>query len=163
MGSNVHNPAWGTMIETAFTPQRFCKAFVAALVLRGERVLEPKRASDRRGFRSMIKELEAQVARARSNDESQRPWYKQLVRLRNELYPSNNGAFDALEMTLRDLQTSAVSCPNPDYDYISFDISPIFASSILDGLSEPERVLAKAAAEAFGSAKGGTQLSGALA
>jgi hypothetical protein len=156
MGSNIQPLLRRTMPDPALTPQRFCKAFVAALVLEGERVLEPKLPRVRRGFRRVIDVLESQVTTESAKGAS--TWFKQLVRLRNELYPSNNGTFDSMEMTLRDLQTSSVSCPNPDYDYISFDISRVFAESILGALSDPERLLVKEAAKAFG---GGIAQSGA--
>jgi hypothetical protein len=133
-----------------FTASDFCKAFLSELVLGGNRVIQPKSAADRRGFRNLVKVLDIAAQEAASGD---RAWYKQVVRLRNSLQTSNNGSFEGFETTLRDLQTSSVLQPNPNYEFLKIDVSPSFAQSIIDGLEDRQRILVHAATRAFDDAR----------
>ncbi len=134
-----------------FTASDFCKAFLSQLVLVGDRVLEPKSLENRRGFQNLINVLDVEANRAEGG--ADRNWYKQIVRLRNALQASNNGAFESFETKLRDLQTSSVMHPNPKYEHLTIEISPSFATAILDRLDERARRLVEDATNAFEDGK----------
>ena len=133
-----------------FTASDFCKAFLSQLVLVGDRVLEPKSPAERRGFGKIVTVLGEAALAAQGGD---RGWYKQIVRLRNSLQPSNNGSFETIETLLRDLQTSSVKHPNPKYEHLTIEVSPAFAQALLGALDERERRLVVDAAKAFEDAK----------
>jgi hypothetical protein len=127
---------------------KFAKGFVAAMVELKQFSIEPKSPSHLRGFWALHELLAEEVERAR-DDPNKREWFKDTVRLRNSLVSGPTGSFDQFESALRDLQSSVTESPNPNYASLEFTASPPFASSLLDGLEEDERILARAAAMVF--------------
>ena len=123
----------------------FARGFVAKLIADGASAIVPQRPADRSGFKRVLDVLDEQIAIEREQP-SRRDWYKQLVRLRNELQPSNNGAFDNFETALRNLQLSFTSSPNPFYKEILFSVSAPFARAVFEELEEgPKNVIDKSA------------------
>lgn len=131
-----------------FDSGTFAKGFVARLITEGASAIVPRRRADRLGFQRVLGILDERIALAREQP-LQRDWYKQLVRLRNELSPSNNGAFDNFESALRDLQLSLTSSPNPFYEEILFSVSAPFAHAIFEELEEGPKDIVNRSAEAF--------------
>jgi len=141
---------WLEMSAEALNVTSFTKGFIAHLVELGETAIYPKSTEDRRGFRSVIEALAAEIDRLRpSTDSEGRALYRALVLLRNELQASPTGAFDAMETALRNLQLSLTNCPNPFYEEISFTVSPPFAQALLKEIPDRQRSVVMKAAEAF--------------
>jgi len=131
-------------------PTTFCRGFVSRLVLDGRSVIQPKSVAGRRGFRQLVQVLNQEIANRRERGESgDMLQYRQLVRLRNYLQEGNNGAFENLETLLRDMQTSALMLPNPDYEEMTIVISRPYAESILGEFGSDTRQLIESAAMAF--------------
>src|SRR5262245_3029671 len=97
----------------------FTKAFVAGLVTRGAQSIHPQEPADRRGFQSVVELLDAKVDQLVAETD-QRLLARALIRIANELRPSNSGSFEGFEVALRSLQLTFASCPNPWYDEIEF-------------------------------------------
>lgn len=132
-----------------FSPADFWKAFIAELVLKGEHEIQPKSLNDRRGFMKLMYLLDAEAARLKEVQVDKRSWYRDVVLLRNHVKPSSSGSFEKVELELRDLQHSSLMLPNPDYEDMTFQVSPPYARSILDTLNAEARELVARAAEAF--------------
>jgi hypothetical protein len=131
------------------TASSFWRALVSYLIVKGESGIQPKKPADRRGFAQLVRAIDV-VAEENKGDDV---WYRSLVRLRNYLQSGNNGAFENIETELRELQTSALMVPNPDYDDMHFQLSQSYARSLLDALDRKQRVLIERAGDAFRSAK----------
>lgn len=134
--------------QIALDTERFMRGFVAKLLQLDESALQPRNLEDRLGFRRVLDVLEEEIAKLRRKGRPSR-LYVDLVRLRNNLSPSNVGAFDNFETALRDLQLSATDCPNPFYDEIVFTVSRPNAEATLAELPEEYRLLIEKAAKAF--------------
>src|SRR5258706_353039 len=114
---------------SALTLGDFTQGFVAKLVDSGETAIHPKAPEDRIAILSVIEAIEDELKTvARGDSPSTDPWYRALVTLRNELKPSNSGAFDSFETALRNLQLSFTSCPNPFYEEIAFSVTKPYAA-----------------------------------
>ena len=124
----------------------FFRGFIAFLVKNGVTSISPHSQEDRRRFMQLFEELNAIVDDTPQED---RQRYRCLVRLRNELVPSNTGALDGIETAFRNLQLSLTSSPNPFYDEIAFDLPPAHAESLFQGLSEADQKVVSRAAGAF--------------
>lgn len=127
----------------------FLRGLVAYLVQKGVTSTRPRSPEDRKRFLALIEKLNEIVASApRDNLEE----FRALVRLRNELLPSNTGALDGMETALRNMQLSLTSAPNPFYEEISFDIPQPLAASLFDQLVPADRDLVIQAGEAYRTA-----------
>jgi hypothetical protein len=132
----------------------FAQGFVARLVELGETAIRPKAHEDRFGLKRVIDALEAEIRMIKAQGSSIDPdWYRVLVALRNELKPSNSGAFDGFETALRNLQLSFTSCPNPFYEEIAFTVTKPYAKSVIDEYPDRERALIDCVAKAFVEAR----------
>ncbi|MGI0025608.1 MAG: hypothetical protein ACREA4_10760 [Nitrososphaera sp.] len=132
----------------------FMKGFVATLITSGLGSIQPHSNRDRTGFQKVIEFLNGEIEEIKARDETGTPWYRQLVRVRNRLLPSNSGAFDSFEKELSDLQLSFTGVPNAFYEDIEFKVSRPFASSFLeDDLNQPMRLLVEKAADEFINAR----------
>lgn len=128
----------------------FAQGFVAKLVESGETAIHPKAPEDRAALRRVIDTLENELRSVRpSKSPEETEWYRMLVVLRNELKPSNSGAFDSFETALRNLQLSFTSCPNPFYEEIAFSVTKPYASAVISEFPERARQLIERAASAF--------------
>lgn len=136
------------MLEITLDTERFTRGFVAQLFQLDASALQPRKREDRLGFRRVLDVLEEEIAKLQAEGRRSR-LYVDLVRLRNELSPSNIGAFDNFETALRDLQLSATDCPNPFYEEIIFTVSRPNAEATLAELPEEYRLLIEKAAKAF--------------
>jgi hypothetical protein len=128
--------------------QRFAKAFVAELVSHDLVAVRPKSPTDRRGFASVVRLLDQMVRelQERNGDKGE---IRQLIRIVNELRPSNTGGFEGFEAALRSLQLTFSSCPNPFYEEIAFNVPKTYARATVDELPEFGKKLVNAAANAF--------------
>ena len=139
-------------MSDSLTPSAFVRALVSALRLDGVTVLQPKSAADRRGFRAVVRAIAQQaesLRRGAEQDGAARQRYREIVRLRNRLRPSNSGAFDAIEALLRDLQTSLLLHPNYEYERMPIDFDKAYARSLLSDLDDESQALVRRAAEDF--------------
>lgn len=128
----------------------FTKGLVATLIDSGLQSVRPHSPNDQVGFQRIVDFLNTEIERSRQAIDPQSvAWYRQLVRVRNKLQPSNNGAFDNFETALRDLQYSFTGCPNAFYEEIQFEVSRPFALSYLADLPDRYRVLVSRAGQAF--------------
>jgi hypothetical protein len=132
----------------ALDAERFTRGFVAKLLQLDATALQPRKREDRLGFRRVLKVIEDEIAIRQSEGRRSR-FYMDLVRLRNELSPSNAGAFDNLETALRDLQLSVTDCPNPFYEEIVFTGSRPNANATLATLPAEYLGVIEKAAKAF--------------
>jgi hypothetical protein len=128
--------------------QRFAKGFVAELVSRDLVAVRPKSPTDRRGFASVVRLLDKKIHELQEHD-ADKAQVRQLIRIVNELRPSNTGGFEGFEAALRSLQLTFSSCPNPFYEEIAFDVPKPYARATVDDLPEFGRRLVDAAADAF--------------
>jgi hypothetical protein len=71
-----------------------------------------------------------------------------LLKLRTDLAPSSNGAFDSFESRLRSLQTT-VSSPNSAFVDLKFNLSRSYAESSLRFLDADWAELVRSAARLF--------------
>lgn len=131
----------------------FTKGLVAKLIESGLHSVRPHSPDDQIGFQRIVELLNTEIARTKAETGSMDPWYRQLVRVRNRLQPSNNGAFDNFETALRDLQYSFTGCPNAFYEEIEFEVSRPFAHSYLEDLPDRCRALVDEASRAFLSSR----------
>ena len=83
--------------------QGFAKAFVAELVSRDLVAVRPKSPTDRRGFASVVRLLDEKIRELQESG-SDKGEIRQLIRIANELRPSNTGGFEGFEAALRSLQ-----------------------------------------------------------
>jgi recombinational DNA repair ATPase RecF len=127
----------------------FLRGLVAYLVQQGVTSIRPRSPEDRKRFLALLNELNEAVAKA--SRENLRA-YRSLVRLRNELLPSNTGALDGIETALRNMQLSLTSAPNPFYDEIAFDIPPAHAESVFGQLEQADRELISQVGRAYHAA-----------
>jgi hypothetical protein len=135
----------------------FTKGFVASLIVSGLTSIQPYSNRDRNGFQKVIELLKEEIAKIReTGSEDEDPLYRQLVRVRNRLQASNNGAFDSFETALRDLQYSFTGCPNAFYEDIEFQVSSPYALSFLKDMPYRWRQLAERARDVFVSARAQT-------
>lgn len=140
--------------EWEMNVELFMKGFVATLIDSGLGSIQPHSIRDRTGFQKVIEFLGSEIKQIKARDETDKPWYRQLVRVRNRLLPSNSGAFDSFEKELSDLQYSFTGVPNAFYQDIEFMVSRPFALSFLeDDLTQPMRLLVEKAAREFISAR----------
>lgn len=139
--------------KTIMSPSQFFGGVISALVKQGESAIQPKHPSDLRGFQAMLNVLEKRLEDVEASGTRERKHLLQLLEIRNQLMPSNSGAFDRWGKILRDLQTSAIMSPNPDYDDLVFEFSPTFAESLLDELAEDDQKLVLEVASEFVRAK----------
>lgn len=129
--------------------ETFVRGFVAGLINSDATAIRLGSRADRRGLRQVLNTLETEIQRSQNSNGEDKDWYRYVVRLRNELRPSNNGTFDNFEMALRNLQLSLTSCPNPFYEEIAFSVSKPYAQSIISELPNPQQKLVAKAVEAF--------------
>ena len=129
--------------------ETFVRGFVAGLIDADATAIRPGRSEHRHGFKQVLDILDQEVERSQTSKRDDQGWYKQVVRLRNGLRPSNSGTFDNFEMALRDLQLSLTNCPNPFYEEIAFSVSKPYAQSIFNDMPDPQRNLVARAVEAF--------------
>jgi len=137
-----------TMDRLILDTERFTRGFAARLFQLNTRALQPRNHQNRLGFRRVVDVLEAELTELRL----QKPLpglYRDLVRLRNKLSPSNIGAFDSFESALRDLQLSVTDSPNPFYEEIVLTSSPANAEATLAEIPDEQRRLIDKAARAF--------------
>lgn len=127
----------------------FLAGLVAFLVRQGVTSIRPRSPDDRRRFLALLGKLDDLVAVAPRDDLAR---FRALVRLRNDLLPSNTGALDGIETALRNLQLSITSAPNPFYDEIAFDIPPTQAESLFEQLPKAERELIAEVGQAYQAA-----------
>jgi hypothetical protein len=127
--------------------EAFCAAFVSALVSSGITAIRPRSDSARRGFQSVLDRLDNAIKEAA--DSGDRDNLYSLLKIRTDLAPSSNGAYDNFESCLRSLQTSLVSSPNPAFADLRFNVSQSYAKSSLERLDPLWAQLAESAACAF--------------
>jgi hypothetical protein len=127
--------------------EAFCGAFVSALVTSGITAIRPRSDAARRGFQSVLDRLDKAIEEAGSN--ADRDSMYSLLKIRTDLAPSSNGAYDNFESCLRSLQTSLVSSPNPAFADLRFNVSQSYAKSSLERLDPLWARLAESAACAF--------------
>lgn len=135
-----------TMVH-ALSPSTFFKAWVSALVVKGESVFQPDHPRTRRALNAVRTYFENRVKESVEDEDFEREYL--LLELRNQFLPSNTGAFDGVERALRNLQTSLVMSPNPDYEEMVFEVPQSFAKAIVDSLVLTDRDLVQAAVEAY--------------
>lgn len=141
-------------METTFTLGDFTQGFIAKLVELGETAIHPRAHEERMALRRVVDTVENElrnISSTKSPDDA--TWYKRLVLLRNELRPSNSGAFDSFETALRNLQLSLTSCPNPFYEEIAFSVTKPYAKALFNEYPDRERSLIERAAKAFVEAR----------
>jgi hypothetical protein len=131
----------------------FAKGFVAGLVARDVNAVYPEEDRDRRGFDSVIRLLDAKVDELKT-DATSRGLAHDVVRIANELRPSNTGSFEGFESALRALQLTFATCPNPWYDEIAFSIPKTYALETINSLPAFYRSLIEAAAQEFVQSRG---------
>jgi hypothetical protein len=118
--------------DSTLSMRLFIKGLVAELSTRGITDIKPHSPNTLDGFRKIINALESEIKKlSKSKDLDAVERYNQLIYLRNELNPSLTGAFDGLEHNLLSLQNSYIKCPNPHYDKIFINISPVLAKAFL--------------------------------
>jgi hypothetical protein len=130
----------------------FTKAWVAGLVTQDVEAVRPHDPRDRRGFESVVELLDRKVE-ALTRQGSPAEVILPLLKVANELRPSNTGAYEGFEAALRALQLTFTSSPNPWYDDIEFPVSQVQACSFMRLIPEAQRRLALEAANAFVSAR----------
>lgn len=131
----------------ALSPGTFFKAWVSALVVRGEYIFRPDHPLTRRALNAVRTYFESGVEESEKSGDFEREYL--LLDLRNQFLPSNTGAFDGVERALRNLQTSLVMSPNPDYEEMVFEVPQSFAKAIVDSLGDEERELVQDAVDAY--------------
>ena len=97
----------------------------------------------------VVQMLDQEIQQMRDQGDYDQIWYRDIVRLRNGLKPSNSGAFDNFETALRDLQLSLTSAPNAFYEDITFSVSKPYAHSIFCDMPKIQQELILKAVEAF--------------
>lgn len=129
------------------TPNNFFKAWVSELVVKGEVVICPDHPDTRKALNAVRLLLESRVEKFESSGNLDKEYM--FLDLRNQFLPGNTGSFDGVERALRNLQTSLVMSPNPDYEEMVFEVSKPFAESIVAALSDEERALVQQAATTY--------------
>lgn len=139
-------------VERTIDEHTFLKGLICALVMAGIEAIRPAEPATVKGFEAVVSSLDRAVESVDDSVDFERA--DELVTLRNSLEPSVIGAFDDLELVLRDLQTSATSLPNPHYEEMRFGISTPFAESFLARLEKKNRDLIENTAKSFLEALG---------
>jgi hypothetical protein len=127
----------------------FLRGLVAFFVMQGVTSIRPRSQEDRRRFLALLEKLNELVKASPRDDLDS---YRALVRLRNDLLPSNTGALDGIETAFRNLQLSITSAPNPFYDEIAFDIPLTYAESLFEQLAPRVKELVSSVGQAYRSA-----------
>jgi hypothetical protein len=133
---------------TAMDLHTFTRAFVAGLVARDRLSVRPHSPRDRRGFASVVRLLDRKVEELERNRADPHV-IRQLVRIANELRPSNTGGYEGFEAAFRSLQLTFASSPNPFYEEITFSVPKPYAEATVNGLPAFQRQLVNEAANAF--------------
>lgn len=113
--------------------QTFMKAFVAALIARGQNAVRPRALPDRRGFQEVVDLLDKEAERIEASGEDHEA-LRAIVAVANQLRPSNTGAYDGFETELRALQLTFTRCPNLFYKEITFTVPEPYARSVIAAL-----------------------------
>lgn len=131
----------------ALSPSSFFKAWVSALVVKGERAIAPDQPATREALDAVRKFLDGRALASESRGNADEEFT--FLDLRNQFLPTNTGAYDGVERALRNLQTSLVMSPNPDYEEIVLEVPQALASSLINSLSDQEREFVQHAANAY--------------
>jgi hypothetical protein len=126
----------------------FTKAWVAELVDKNVDGVRPNDPVDRRAFAAVLASLDRHIeelSKGSVPSEAILP----LLKVANELRPSNTGSYEGFETALRSLQLTFTSSPNPWYDSIAFPVSQVQARSFLSLVPAVLRDIASDAADAF--------------
>ena len=134
-------------MANVLTPNNFFKAWVSELVVEGELVICPDHPNTRRALDAVRQLLESRVTEFESSGDLEKEYM--FLDLRNQFLPGNTGSFDGVERALRNLQTSLIMSPNPDYEEMIFEVSRSFAKGVVEALSDEERELVLQAATAY--------------
>lgn len=126
----------------------FMKAFVAALIARGQRAVRPKALPDRKGFQEVVDLLDQEADRIEVSGGDPEV-LRSVMSVANHLRSSNTGAYDGFETELRALQLTFTRCPNLFYKEISFTVPEPYARSVVASLPGSVRALVEAAADRF--------------
>jgi hypothetical protein len=141
-------PSGNIVDETSIDLHTFAKSFIAGLVSRDRLAVRPHSPTDRRGFANVVRFLDNKIEQLEKAHESPRA-IRQLVRVANELRPSNTGGYEGFEAALRSLQLTFASCPNPFYEEIAFSVPKPYAEATVMNLPKFQRQLVNEAADAF--------------
>lgn len=133
----------------SFDRSDFITALISALILRQTVQISLENPKDKMGIRRMKDALDQAVENCRESRIGNEAWFRSLVRLRNVFVPGEQNYHERLERALRNLQSSYVEHPNPDYKYIRFQISPPNAQGIVDSLPTNQRKIVDEVADAF--------------
>ena len=126
----------------------FARAFVAGLAQRNYQEVRPNDSRDRRGFYDVVSVLDRWIDDLEER-QFDRSAIRQLVRISNDLRPSNSGGFEGFESALRALQTTLSGSPNPSYDEIEFTVTRGRAELVMEELSDWQRQLVEEAINAY--------------
>jgi hypothetical protein len=126
----------------------FTKAWVAELVDKNVDGIRPHDPVDRRAFAAVLASLDRHID-ALSGKSVPSEAILPLLKVANELRPSNTGSYEGFETALRSLQLTFTSSPNPWYDSIAFPVSQVQARSFLSLVPAVLRDIASDAANAF--------------
>lgn len=146
------------MTTLKLTPSGFFKAWISALVVLGERAIATDHPATRHGLKAVRNLLEQQIRESEGSGDLKNEYA--FLDLRNQFLPSNTGSYDGVERALRNLQTSLVMSPNPEYEEMVLEIPLSFAQSIVEDLPEKERLLVQKAASAYLDDKKAFMISG---
>ncbi len=134
--------------SATLTPERFIKAFIAELVLRGITGVPPRDPATRLGFARVVDLLDERSRELRSAGASLSE-REEWVESANQLRLSPTGGVENWERALRAAQLTFTMVGNPDYELVSFTIDKDRARSELDRLSGEQQSFVREAAGAF--------------
>jgi len=127
---------------------QFVEAFVAALVLAGQREIIPRSPRALRGFQAIVDLLDRQVVRFRKE---KRDWSEiwPWIETTNRLRLSSLGGVESWEHELRAAQNHFTRVFNPSYERVELAIAPATAAGELRKLNTEQRSLVNEAARQF--------------
>jgi hypothetical protein len=135
--------------DDPLSPEEFARGFIAALVANGRAAIMPTDPRDRAGLYRAYTFVKGKVDALTNSGRTKGDRFYALVRVRNALKPSNNGAFDSMENLLRAQQLSLTSSPNPFYEQIGLNISKTYANALLAEFDPKDRKFIAEVADRF--------------
>lgn len=140
-----------------FGVQAFIKGFVAGLVTHDVLAIRLQDRETQRAFGRVVSGIDDQIDEVEAVD-GERAFARDLVEIANSLRGGNTGAYDGFEASLREVQTTFTSSPNPSYDEIAFSVPRLYAKAVIERMSRLQRrVVDRAVDDFLGAGRGGDE------
>lgn len=126
--------------ERPLPAESFARLLIASLTLRGACEIDLGSRKDRESLGRLVDEIEKIITEQLQAQPLSR-MVKDLIRIHNQISPSDSGAFDGFEELITAQQYWIVSRYNPSLDKIKLSIHPEIAQHLLNRASSEVQII----------------------